>query len=120
MVVASTWSRIRLAASAGVAAALGVAPHVLHHAGPLAGAAVVAGAAGTVLFGLLGLLAAVPMLMRMHRRTGTWSAPAATLALFAVLFVTSTALIGPAISGDDGDDTPPREAPAPAHEAHHP
>ena len=107
-------------AGAVVAAVLGVAPHVLHHAGPLAGAAVVSGVAGAALFGVLGLLAAVPMLVRMHRRTGGWRAPAATLALFAALFAVSTTLVGPAISGDDGDGSPPSPAPAPAHEEHHP
>ena len=36
----------RAAVAAVGAAALGAAPHVLHHAGPLAGAALFAGAAG--------------------------------------------------------------------------
>ena len=114
------WRRARLIAGAVGAAVLGVAPHVLHHVGPLAGAALLAGAAGTVLFGVLGLLAAVPMLLRMRRRTGSWRAPGAALALFTALFVVSTTIVGPAIAGDEGDATPVREAPAPAHGEHHP
>ena len=38
-------------ASGAVAAISGIAPHVLHHVGPLAGSALLAGAGGTVLFG---------------------------------------------------------------------
>lgn len=40
----------------------GVAPHVLHHVGPLAGAALLAGFGGKTLFFALGLLLSVPML----------------------------------------------------------
>jgi hypothetical protein len=116
--------RIRLVAGAVAAAVLGVAPHVLHHVGPLAGAAIFAGAAGTALFGAIGLLAAVPMVLKMHRRTRSWRAPVAALALFAALFTVSTTLVGPAVSGESGDDAPAREAPAPSrddveHEEHH-
>ena len=64
------------AASVG-AALLGAAPHVLHHAGPLAGAALFAGVGGTLLFGALGLAAATPLLLRMRRRSGSWRRPAA-------------------------------------------
>jgi hypothetical protein len=53
------------------AVVLGAAPHVLDHAGPLAGAALLAGATGKVLFGAIGLVAAVPMLRRLHRHTGS-------------------------------------------------
>lgn len=61
-------------------------PHVLHHVGFLAGTALVAGSGGTALFAALGLAASVPMLRRLYRRFGTWRAPAAGLALFAVMF----------------------------------
>jgi hypothetical protein len=57
------------------AAVLGAAPHVLHHVGPLAGAALLAGATGKLLFGALGFLLAVPMLRRLRRRTGSWRVP---------------------------------------------
>lgn len=85
-------------ASSAVAAILGIAPHVLHHAGPLAGAALIAGTGGTLLFGAIGLIAAIPFLLRVHRRCGNWRVPAALLALFAIVFSISTFVIGPAIS----------------------
>lgn len=121
--------RERLAAvgSSVLAGALGVLPHVLHHVGPLAGAALLAGTTGTLLFGAIGLVAAIPFLLRVHRRCGTWRIPAALLASFAVMFSLSAFVIGPAISGDDGDDggsTPTRQT-APGtttktgHDAHH-
>jgi hypothetical protein len=119
--------RERLAAlwSAAVAAVLGAAPHVLHHVGPLAGAALLAGTAGTVLFGAIGLVAAIPFLLRVHRRCGTWRLPAALMALFAVMFSLSAFVIGPAISGGEGNDSADRsEQPAPrpqgGHGEHHP
>ena len=113
--------------SSAVAAVLGVLPHVLHHVGPLAGAALLAGTAGTVLFGAIGLVAAIPFLLRVHRRCGNWRVPAALLALFAVVFSISAFVVGPAISGSDSasspTSTPNRPAPsAPAkegHDAHH-
>lgn len=116
-------ARLRLALSSVIAAVLGVAPHVLHHAGPLAGAALFAGLGGTVLFGALGFVAAAPMLLRMRRRTGSWRAPAALLALFATVFAISSFVVGPAIAGDD--DREGRQAPAPTrappaeHDGHH-
>ena len=111
-------SRLRVGAGAAGAAVLGAAPHVLHHAGPLAGAALLAGAAGTALFVAFGLLAAVPMLLRLHRRTGSWRAPAGLLVLFAAVFVVSTVNIGPALSDDD---EPAAQASEPSgHQAHHP
>ena len=81
---------------------LGLAPHVLHHVGLLAGTALVAGSGGTALFGVLGLLASVPMLRRLHRRFGTWWAPAIGLVVFAVMFTVSAFVVGPAISGESG------------------
>ena len=78
----------------------GAAPHVLHHAGPLAGAALLAGAGGTALFAVIGFVLTVPMLLRLRRRFGTWAAPGVALALFAVMFTVSTLWIGPAIRGD--------------------
>lgn len=97
------------------AAFIGLLPHVLHHAGPLAGAALFAGVTGSLLFGTIGLLVAVPFLRRMHRRFGTWRAPAIALTLFVAAFSLSSFVIGPAIN-DDGDDSPPSPA---GHEAHH-
>jgi hypothetical protein len=118
--------RVR-AAFAGVGAALlGAAPHVLHHVGPLAGAALLAGATGRVLFGALGFLLAIPMLRRLRRRTGSWRVPGGALALMAVVFALSSFVIGPAITGGDEPTAPAQNVPsAPAgvspdeHESHH-
>ena len=111
------------------AAVLGLAPHVLHHVGPLAGAAIVAGATGTLIFGLLGFVLAIPMLRRVHRRTGSWRAPVALLATMALVFSVSAFVIGPAINSSDDDSSatpttitvpsaPPGVSEA-EHESHH-
>ncbi len=114
------------------AALMGLLPHVLHHIGPLAGAALFAGVLGSLLFGALGLLAAVPFLLRLHRRSGGWRAPGVALSLFLLVFSLSTFVIGPAINGSDegtsrtGNSSPAdNSATAPpgvsqsAHEQHH-
>lgn len=88
--------------SAAVGVVAGIAPHVLHHAGPIAGAALLAGAGGTFLFGVIGFVLTIPMLLRLRRRFGTWAAPGVALALFAVAFTASTLWIGPAIRGSSG------------------
>lgn len=92
--------RVAAILSSAVAAALGLAPHVLHHAGPLTGAALLAGTAGALLFGAIGFVAAIPFLLRVHRRCGNWRVPGALLALFAVVFSISTFVVGPAINGE--------------------
>ena len=113
--------RAWLGLSAAWAALLGLLPHLLHHAGPLAGAALFAGATGSLLFGVLGLIVAVPFLRRMYRRFGTWRAPAIALVLFAAVFSISTFVIGPAINDEGGaSSTPGSSSPSTsAHEAHH-
>ncbi len=124
-------SRIRTlwnAVVAGIAVVMGIIPHVLHHIGLLAGTALIAGAGGTVLFGLIGLAASVPFLIKLYRRFGTWLAPAVALLIFSLMFAVSAFVIGPAISGTDS--TTPKPIPAPAtapatgppvnHEGHHP
>jgi hypothetical protein len=114
--------RLWLGLSAVWAAITGLLPHILHHAGPLAGAALFVGLGGTLLFGALGLIVAIPFLRRMHRRFGTWRAPAIALALFTVVFTLSTLVIGPRIGGEN-DATPTipgsPSPPASSHEAHH-
>jgi hypothetical protein len=80
-------------------ALVGLAPHLIHHVGPPAGAALVAGAGGTALFAAIGLLAGVPFLVRLRRRFGGWRAPAVALAAFAVTFSLSSLVVGPAIAG---------------------
>lgn len=95
----------------------GVAPHVLHHVGPLVGTALVAGAGGTALFGLLGLAASVPMLLGLRRRFANWWAPGIALAVFTMMFLLSALVIGPLISGS-GDATPTQNSVV-HDEAHH-
>lgn len=54
----------RAGAALGVIGALvGLAPHVLHHIGLLARTTLSAGAAGSVVFGVVGLVASVPLLL---------------------------------------------------------
>jgi hypothetical protein len=98
--------------SAGFAVVSGLLPHVLHHAGVLAGAAIFAGAAGSVLFGVLGVLAAIPFLLRLHRRFGNWQAPGIALAAFAVIFAVSTFVIGPEINGGTGEEATSGSSPS--------
>lgn len=82
----SVLKRAQVLASAALAVVMGLAPHVLHHAGPLAGAALFAGAIGSILFGAIGFVAAVPFLLRVHRRSGNWRLPAILLAAFIAMF----------------------------------
>ena len=108
---------------------VGLLPHVLHHVTLLAGTALVAGSGGTALFGALGLLASVPFLLRLHRRFGTWRAPAIGLLVGAALFSLSTFVIGPANRGasgasdgvgtSDGGGTKPGPTPSVDHTGHH-
>ena len=112
-IAASLGRRAWVALSGALAAVLGLLPHVLHHAGLLAGA-FFAGAAGSVLFGAIGFLAAIPFLVRIRRRTGSWRLPATLLALLAVMFSFSTFVLGPAINGDgDSKSSSSQGAPAP-------
>ncbi|HEU5155593.1 MAG TPA: hypothetical protein VFU43_01255 [Streptosporangiaceae bacterium] len=105
-----------------IAMLVGLAPHVLHHIGLVAGTALIAGAGGTALFAVIGLAASVPLLVRLRRRFHSWWAPAIGLGLFAVMFSISAFVIGPAINGDDGGGRSPA-TPAPStsvdHNSHH-
>ena len=98
----------------------GVAPHVLHHVGPLAGAALLAGFGGKAIFFALGLVLSVPMLRRLYRRFGTLVAPALAVVAFAAVFTFSSLAIAPWLTGSD--DAPPAtpgiEQPS-RHESHH-
>ena len=114
-VVARAWSAV-LALWGGF---IGLLPHVLHHVGPLAGAALLAGAGGTALFAAIGFVASIPFLLRVRRRFGTWRAPVIALAIFAAMFSLSSFVVGPAITG--GDEPAPRpgvDQPA-GHDEHH-
>lgn len=103
---AGWWPRLLAVASGAIGAVAGLTPHVLHHVLPLAGAAFLTGATGSVLFGVVGLALTTPTLLRLRRRFGTWLAPAIALTLFAFAFTLSTFVIGPAISGESGDGAP--------------
>jgi len=122
-VAAPAWWPPALAgrAGAGLAAAwgalTGVASHVLHHVGPLAGAALLAGATGRALFAAISFVAAIPFLRRLHRRFKTWRAPAIALAVFAAMFSLSSFVIGPAIAGGDAPAQPGIEQDG--HDQHH-
>lgn len=122
--VALTRRRVAVRLWSGVLAAwgafVGLVPHVLHHVGPLAGAALLAGAGGTVLFATIGFIAAIPFLLRLYRRFSTWRAPAIALVIFAAMFSLSSFVIGPAISGEEAPVTPQPGIEQPAgHEQHH-
>lgn len=99
---------------------MGLLPHVLHHVGPLAGAAILAGATGRALFAAIGFVAAIPFLLRLYRRFRTWRAPAVALAVFAVMFSLSSFVIGPAISAENTPVTPlPGSEQQAGHDQHH-
>jgi hypothetical protein len=111
-------ARIGAALSGTFGTVAGITPHVLHHIGPIAGAAVLTGVGGTLLFGALGFVLMIPMLLRFKRRSGTWMAPAIALTAFALMFTASTFLIGPAIRGAVSDSVSPIMDHA-AHQSHH-
>lgn len=121
----SLGARLWGAIVAAWAVVTGVAPHVLHHVGPLAGAALLAGFGGRALFFALGLVLSLPMLRRLYRRFHTLVAPALAVAAFAAVFTFSTLVIAPLLTGSEkGPATP--EAPgieqpvAPSgHAGHH-
>jgi len=97
----------------------GLAPHVLHHVGPLAGAALLAGFGGKALFFALGLVLSAPMLRRLYRRFGTLVAPALAVVAFAAVFIFSSLVIAPRLTGSErAPATPGVEQPA-GHAGHH-
>lgn len=107
-------------ASGVVAAISGVAPHVLHHVGPLAGTALLAGAGGTLLFGAAGFALSIPMLLRLRRRFGTWAAPAVASAIFTGVYLVSALVVGPALVADPAAVEAPAGTPLPSgHDGHH-
>lgn len=116
------WRAIRDTVGAVVGAVLGLVPHVMHHVGLLAGAAVVTGAAGNALLFGVGLVFSVPLLLRLYRRFRTWHAPAIAVAVFATLFSLSAFVIGPAISGGTTEPAPasPAQVQDEDHAGHHP
>lgn len=114
--LAALWNAV----TAAVGAVMGLLPHLLHHISFLAGAALVTGVGGNLLFGALGLLLSVPLLRRLYRRFQTWKAPAVAVAVFAVMFSLSAFVIGPAISDTEPEPAPgPTEPIDPDHGEHH-
>ena len=105
---------IRDAVVAVIGAVLAIVPHVMHHVGLLAGAALLTGAGGNALFYLLGLAFSIPMLRRLYRRFGSWRAPVIAIVVFTAVFSLSAFVIGPAISG--GGDEPGRSPSVPSQE----
>lgn len=114
-----TAGRIWAAGVAGWGVLTGIAPHVLHHVGPLAGAALLAGFGGKALFFALGLLLSVPLLRRLHRRFRTWIAPALAVAFFAVVFAVSSLAIAPLVTGGAEKPAPPGVEQPADHASHH-
>ena len=98
--------------------ATGVAPHVLHHVGPLAGAALLAGFGGQVLFFALGLVLSVPLLLKLYRRFGTLVAPAVAVLAFAAIFTFSSVVVAPRLT--DSDESPATPIEQPQDHGHHP
>ena len=96
---------------------VGVAPHVLHHVGPFAGAALLAGAGGKLLFGVLGFVLSIPFLLRLYQRFHTLLAPALATTAFVAIFAVSTLVASPLLTGN-GDKAPSIEQPT-GHASHH-
>lgn len=114
--LATLWN----AMTAAVGALMGLLPHLLHHVSFLAGAVLVTGVGGNLMFGALGLLLSVPLLRRLYRRFRTWKAPAVAVTVFAAMFSLSAFVIGPAISDTDPQPAPePTEQVDPDHDEHH-
>lgn len=88
---AATWAGTR----ATFGALMGLAPHVMHHVGFLAGAALLTGVLGNAVLYAAGLLLSIPMLRRLGRRFGTWKAPAIGVGVFTAVFALSAFVIGP-------------------------
>jgi hypothetical protein len=80
------------AASGVVGTVAAFLPHVLHHAGLIAGAALLSGLLGVAAFAVLGLVAIVPLALRLRRRTGSWRAPLVAVAAFTVMFAVMTSI----------------------------
>lgn len=114
----------RWALGAVVGTGTGLAPHLVHHVGLVVGTAIVTGAAGTAVFGAVGLATMMPTLIRLRRRFSSWWAPIIGLGVFAAMFTMSTAVIGPWLRSavDDSPRQPQHSPTAPGadeHSRHH-
>ena len=97
----------------------GIIPHVLHHIGLVAGAAFLTGAAGSVIFGIVGFVATVPLLIKLYRRFETAWAPITALVIFIAMFLLSSLVIGPWIRGDNKTSETKTNQSQDAHSQHH-
>ena len=114
-VAARVWSAVL----AGWGAVTGVLPHVLHHVGPLAGAALLAGTGGRLLFAGIALVVSIPFLLRIYRRFHTWLAPAIAITAMTATFSLSSFVIGPLITGSESGATQPGVEQPAGHASHH-
>ena len=117
--VRALWAYLR----AGLGALAGLAPHVMHHVGLIAGAALFTGVIGNTALYLAGLALSIPMLNRLRKRFGTWTAPLLGVAAFTGLFLLSALVIGPALY--PGETVPTLQptvtaTPTADHTGHHP
>lgn len=110
------------ATRAALGSLLGLAPHVLHHVGIVAGTALLAGVWGNLALYAVGLLLSIPMLKRLRARFRSILAPITGAAIFTIMFLFSAFVLGPAIN-------PPQVAPVTpiqqseansGHAGHHP
>lgn len=119
---AGAWAATR----ATFGALLGLAPHVLHHVGFLAGAALLTGVVGNTVLYAAGMLLSIPMLNRLRKRFGTWKAPVLGAIAFTGLFALSAFVIGPALNPTPAVAPAPVASsqtptpPADEHAGHHP
>ena len=104
----TAWASIR----AAIGALLGLVPHVMHHIGILAGAALLTGVFGNTLLYAAGLLLSIPLLNRIRKRFGTWKAPAIGVGVFTAMFLLSALVIGPAINRAGTGPEPPTPLPS--------
>ena len=112
-------SRLGAALLAAWGVVIGIAPHVLHHAGPLAGAAFLAGTGGKLVFGIVGLVLSIPFLRKLYRRFHTLAAPVLAVGAFISIFTVSTLVVSPLITGgSEGGKAPGGQVPA-GHASHH-
>ena len=112
------WRGIWAATRAALGALMGLAPHVMHHIGLLAGAAVLSGVFGNSVLYIVGLALSIPLLNRLRKRFNTWRAPLLGVLVFTALFALSTFVVGPLINPAGSVPTP--EAPTVIdHEGHH-
>lgn len=112
------WRGIWASARAVLGTLLGLVPHLMHHIGLIAGAALLTGAIGSSVLYALGLILSIPLLRRLRRRFNSWKPPILGVAIFTVLFGVSTLVVGPLINPAGPQSPLPTETSD--HTGHHP